>query len=222
LLRDFTPSERPPDTRRQRRKEALAFFKSLAGDDAEALDFWFNRYYGINKPLPPKEHWPPKMLFITGVRREESRRRMGHVEAIQRGDRRIWVAPLTEWTKQDVLNYLQPLRGSLPHNPVPDILHYSGECLCGAFAEKGELALLEVFFPEEHARIMTLAAEAAKNGFTWQWDEQPPETFFESRRGQMALEGFEGHAHLCTSCDYRQSAKRRTAHDVTHERQVKP
>ena len=43
--------------------------------------------------------WPPRMLFLTGVRREESRRRTGHVEPIQKEDRRIWVAPLTEWTK---------------------------------------------------------------------------------------------------------------------------
>ncbi len=89
--------------------------------------------------------------------------------------------------------------------------------MCGAFAEKGELALLKVFFPDEAARIEQLTAIARANGFSWEWDEEPPESFFESRNGQLALDGFEGHAHLCTSCDYRMSANRRTIHDATHE-----
>lgn len=163
-----------------------------------------------------REHWPPKVVFISGARKEESRRRMGHVEPIQREKRRIWVAPLTEWTKQDVFNYLAPFQGSIPHNPVPDILHYSGECLCGAFAEKGELALLQVFFPDEYERITRLTEDVKANGFPWEWDEEPPESFYESRKGQMAFDGFEGYAHLCSSCDFRSSRRKSSS----EERQV--
>jgi 3'-phosphoadenosine 5'-phosphosulfate sulfotransferase (PAPS reductase)/FAD synthetase len=217
LMRDYTPQEKPPDTRRQRRREFIEFYKWLYRGDRAVLDNFLAAYRG--NPLPRKDRFPPKHLYITGARREESLRRMGHVEAVQVEDRRVWVAPLTEWTKGDVLSFLAPQ--SIPRNPVPDILHYSGECFCGGFAEKGELAILEVFFPDEYAQIMAIAKEAAKNGFTWQWDEEPPESFFASRQGQMALEGFEGHAHLCTSCDYRMSANRRTTHDTAQERQVR-
>ncbi len=186
VMRDHTPEKRP-DAYRWRRKDR---------DGRRAK-------------------WPPRMLFITGVRQEESRRRMGHVEPIQKEHRRIWVAPLTEWTKEDVLHYLHVRR--MPQNPVPPILHYSGDCLCGAFAEEGEKAILDFFFPEETARIDRLTEVAKANGFFWEWDQEPPSSYFETKKGQLTLEGFEGQAHLCASCDARLSASRRAAHDITHE-----
>jgi 3'-phosphoadenosine 5'-phosphosulfate sulfotransferase (PAPS reductase)/FAD synthetase len=186
VMRDHTPEKRP-DEYRWRRKDR---------DGKRAK-------------------WPPRMLFITGVRQEESRRRMGHVEPIQKEDRRIWVAPLTEWTKEDVLEYLRVRH--MPKNPVPPILHYSWDCLCGAFAEEGEKAILDVFFPEEAARIDRLTQVTKANGFSWEWDQEPPQSYFQTKKGQLTLEGFEGQAHLCTSCDARVSAKRRAAHDdITH------
>ncbi len=96
VMRDHTPDKRP-DEYRWRRKDR---------DGKRAK-------------------WPPRMLFITGARRQESRRRMGYVEPIQKEDRRIWVAPLTEWTKEDVLHYLSVRH--MPKNPVPPILHYNEE-----------------------------------------------------------------------------------------------
>jgi len=202
VMRDFTPETRPPG-RNERSKEIRREVKALFPDREMVHQY-------LGEPSRIKEKWPPRMLFITGVRREESRRRMGHVEPIQREDRCIWVAPLTEWTKEDVLHYLSVRH--MPQNPVPPILHYSGECLCGAMAERGEKAILDVFFPDEAVRIDKLTDIAKENGFTWEWDQEPPASFLESRKGQLALEGFEGQAHLCTSCDARMSANRRTDH----------
>jgi 3'-phosphoadenosine 5'-phosphosulfate sulfotransferase (PAPS reductase)/FAD synthetase len=69
------------------------------------------------------------MAFVTGVRRQESQRRMGNVIPMQKHGRHWWLSPLTEWTKDDVLDYMEA--GRLPHNLVVDCLHKSGECLCG-------------------------------------------------------------------------------------------
>ncbi len=108
-----------------------------------------------------------KVVLVTGIRRHESRRRMGYVEPIQPDDSRVSVAPLLHWTHDDNHDYLAAHR--LPRNPVVERLCMSGECLCGAFARKGELDEIAFWYPEVAARIRMIEARAQEAGVPCRW-----------------------------------------------------
>ena len=114
-----------------------------------------------------------RVLLVSGIRRQESRRRMGYVEPVQADGARVWVAPLLNWSHEDKHAYLDAHR--LPRNPVVEKLCMSGECLCGAFARKGELDEIAFWYPEAAARIRALEARAAEAGVPCRWG-QPPDT----------------------------------------------
>jgi len=139
-----------------------------------------------------------KALLVTGVRRQESARRMGHVQAEKVEGRRVWLAPLLNWSKEDVLNHLE--YAGLPRNPVVETLHLSGECLCGAYAHRGELDEICFWYPETGKRIKELEAIVQSEGFPWGWENAPPQWWRQMRRGQDALPGF---SPLCSSCEAR-------------------
>lgn len=81
-----------------------------------------------------------RVMYVSGARTQESTRRMGNTAEVQIDGRRIWVAPCHDWSKLDTSDYLEHF--GQPRNLVVDLIHKSGECLCGAFAKKGELAEL--------------------------------------------------------------------------------
>ena len=91
------------------------------------------------------------MMLISGCRREESIRRMGTVKEIDPQGRIVWVAPFADMTAVDCGRYMEA--HDIKRNPVKDLLHMSGECLCGAFAHKGELEEIELWYPEVASRI---------------------------------------------------------------------
>jgi len=113
-----------------------------------------------------------RVLLVTGVRRAESARRMGTVEPINREGARVWCAPLTWFRAEHKAEYMT--RHDLPRNEVVDLLHMSGECLCGAFARPGELEWLEFCgFTDEVARIRELEARAVTAGVPCKWGVPP-------------------------------------------------
>jgi len=109
-----------------------------------------------------------RVMFITGVRSSESSRRMGHVEPVRREGNVVWVAPIRDFEHQDIWDYRDKFK--LPRNEVVDILHMSGECLCGAFSKPNELDWLAMWYPEIAERIRNLeklAHEAGKKSCHW-------------------------------------------------------
>lgn len=134
-----------------------------------------------------------RVLFITGVRKQESARRMGHVKAFQEEGRRIWVAPLLNWTREEILDHLA--FRDLPRNPVVETLHMSGECLCGCFSHKGELDEICFWYPETGQYIRELERIVQGEGFVWGWEEAPPHWWRQMRKGQEMLPGI-----LCSGC----------------------
>ena len=88
-----------------------------------------------------------RVVFVAGRRREESRRR-ADVPELERRDSIMWVSPMVAWTKLD-LNTYRAMRGDVPVSEASDLLHMSGECLCGAFAGKGELEQVMAWFPDD-------------------------------------------------------------------------
>ncbi len=102
-----------------------------------------------------------RVLFVAGRRRSESARRSTIVE-LERVDSVVWVSPLADWTKLDLNTYrlMAARRGDpVPVNEVTNLAHMSGECLCGAFAKRGELEELEYWFPDDIAAIRALEVE---------------------------------------------------------------
>lgn len=138
-----------------------------------------------------------RVIFLAGRRASESDRRKGLAlkDPIERKGSTVWVSPLVNWTKAD-LNAYRRIHPDVPRNEVSDLLHMSGECLCGSFAHADELEEIEMWFPEVAAEIRQLEQEVAEANLNipaerckWGWGagkEKP------SKVGA-----------LCSSCDAR-------------------
>lgn len=135
-----------------------------------------------------------RLIFLAGRRRSESARR-ANVPMFQREGSIVWVSPLVNWTKLD-LNTYRAMRGDVPVNQVSDLLHMSGECLCGAFAKDGELDEIAQWFPDVAAEIRALEAQVADRSDIpehcrkWGWGANAP-----VKPSRVGL--------LCSSCDAR-------------------
>jgi 3'-phosphoadenosine 5'-phosphosulfate sulfotransferase (PAPS reductase)/FAD synthetase len=130
-------------------------------------------------------------VFLGGIRRAESRRRKDR-EASHRDGSVIWVSPIINWTKLD-LNTYRLMNPGIPRNAASDTLHMSGECLCGAFAHRGELDEIGHWYPEVRAEIEALEAEVRAAGHA------EPFCTWGHGQGKPA----EQVGPMCTSCDAR-------------------
>lgn len=129
-----------------------------------------------------------RVVFLAGRRRAESPRR-AQVPLHERTGSIIWVSPLAGWTALD-LNTYRTLHPDVPHNPVTDLLHYSGECLCGAFARPGELDEIRFWFPDTAAHIDQLAEDVRNAGIgdpyrQWGWGAHHPHNGRHIRTGRL-------------------------------------
>jgi len=110
---------------------------------------------------------------------------MGTTQDIRREDTRIWVNPLMNWTKNHIIDDMEV--NLLPHNQVVDLLHMSGECLCGCFAQEDEMTWLEIWYPETAASIHTLEEQVLARGFPWRWGQPPPAGWLAEKHGQLSF-----------------------------------
>lgn len=168
-----------------------------------------NVYYGQlkGKPLAQalRELKMPakKILLISGVRQDESIRRMGIHTPWGRAKRRNgtqygapWVNPLFFFNKTQCRDVIKSK--NITPNPVCGMICMSGECLCGAFAKPGESHVIEAAFPEHFQKFRKLESEVFSK-FPWKWDQVPPASFFQEKRGQQRIPGLETQL-LCASC----------------------
>jgi 3'-phosphoadenosine 5'-phosphosulfate sulfotransferase (PAPS reductase)/FAD synthetase len=110
-------------------------------------------------------HRQASVLLLSGVRRAESRRRSKRMPLTEHGSAK-YVNPLIDWSALDMRAYRQ--QHGLPESQVANVLHRSGECQCGAFADAAsERPLLELFFPRSFARIAALERRAEAQGLRW-------------------------------------------------------
>lgn len=143
-----------------------------------------------------KDSTHDRVMLVTGVRLQESRRRMGSVEKVQRQGCKVWVAPVLYWSKKNCLDFIA--REGAARNEVVRLLHMSGECLCGAFANNdktNELGEVGVWFPEVRARIERLQEQARERGVHCKWGEAPPEAKRELAEEDLPL------FSMCQRCD---------------------
>lgn len=154
-----------------------------------------------------------RMVVILGRRRSESERRK-NVGIVDRRGSRVNVSPLVNWTKADLNTYrLRCGRCGkpLPRNTASDLIHMSGECLCGAFAAPGERAEVSFWFPGPFEQIAELEAALAgrddipEHRKTWGWGADPvkkrAETEYLKRFGVIEIKPKSG--SMCASCDDR-------------------
>ena len=140
-----------------------------------------------------------RVVFLAGRRRAESQRRQA-IPLSERDGSIVWVSPLANWTKLDLTTY-RLMRGDVPVNEVSDLIHMSGECLCGSFAAPGEREELTYWFPGTFAEIEALEAEIADredipaHRKTWGWGADPKVLRASRKPSKVGA--------LCTSCEDR-------------------
>lgn len=129
------------------------------------------------------------IMLMTGVRAEESERRMGTCVDVEANGSQIWVAPLIDYSQFDMQRHRTYY--SVPMSPSSQTLHISGECLCGAFGHRSELDLIGKFYDDQSIpRILGLEKEMEAKGVArCRWATDLP--------GDKA---FGGKPRLCTDC----------------------
>jgi 3'-phosphoadenosine 5'-phosphosulfate sulfotransferase (PAPS reductase)/FAD synthetase len=132
-----------------------------------------------------------KVMLLTGKRGAESARRAKTTAGVEARGGQLYVNPLIDWTAYDMRSYRA--EHDLSESPASALLHRSGECNCGAFAEPGEREMLRSLYPEWFREIEQLEREAAELGIpACKWGERPPDEE-PSEAGP-----------LCSSCEWRQ------------------
>lgn len=109
-----------------------------------------------------------RVIFLAGRRAEESQRRtsrfeIGELTYIERVGSIVWVSPLLEWGKLDLNSYRKRFP-DVPRNETADMLHMSGECLCGCYARNSELDEIRFWKPDTAAQIEDLEKRVEKAG----------------------------------------------------------
>lgn len=95
-----------------------------------------------------------RAIYVAGRRREESARR-SDIPMFEADGSVIWVSPMVPWTKLD-LNTYRIMHPDVPTNTVTGLIHHSGECGCGSFAQESELEEWGDWFPEFRAEVERL------------------------------------------------------------------
>lgn len=122
-----------------------------------------------------KGHRFQRLILSTGARSAESQRRMGHVKPVRRDGCSVWVNPIHDWQKRDCFDLIETYK--VERNPVVELLHMSGECLCGCFAKSDELKEITLWFPKVARHIRALENEVERAGIkACRWGQRPPTT----------------------------------------------
>lgn len=95
---------------------------------------------------------PRKIMYLTGARKDESVRRMGHVEEFKKEGNQIWVNLIAHHSKQDCYDFQQTMK--YERGPGSKKCGRSQECCCGSYGSEEELLELEFFFPHDPTTLM--------------------------------------------------------------------
>lgn len=110
------------------------------------------------------------LVLWTGVRSDESARRMKNAEGVQADRRWTWVAPIHDWSKDDCRAFLA--ERDLPENDLWNTLGRSGDCFCGCFGSPEEKLDLRAAGCEGHAEWIESLEDAVETGDEterWAW-----------------------------------------------------
>lgn len=143
------------------------------------------------------------VMIVTGIRKDESKVRTGYNKAVNvdKQNAIVWVNPFY-WATHDHFKAYRALH-ELPVNEVCLILGFSGECLCGAHADKGELLRVRMVEPETADYLEGLQKRAYEAGFPWDYEEGPPKWFMDRKRGQTFFDWHQASCGKAVGPDYR-------------------
>lgn len=150
-----------------------------------------------------KAEWGDRIGLVTGIRRQESNRRMNAAmsQPFTRDGAKLWINPIIDWSAEDCGAYIE--EQGLERNEVVDLLHRSGECLCGALAHHSEIVEIETWFPEAAEQIHELERKCQEKGLVdcrWAYPSQAPgKTWDEVHPSEV-------NTQLCMDCIGRQYA----------------
>lgn len=128
-----------------------------------------NRAYNRLKERPlrkllkeTKEGHPhnARVLALSGIRRDESARRSSRMPITREGSM-VFCNPLIEWSNKEMADYRR--EHDLRLSDVAALLHRSGECQCGSFADEGEREMLRSLFSDWYEERIAPLEEAARD-----------------------------------------------------------
>ncbi len=139
-----------------------------------------------------KDKRSDNVMLLTGIRKDESKRRAGYkYSVLDFTGNLLWVNPFYYCERSWFSEYIK--EHGIEQNPVSKMLGMSGECLCGAYAHKGEMALIKMVCPVTHARLVALE-ETVKKRHGWGWEDQPPKVKKCKATGDMFMP-------FCVGCE---------------------
>lgn len=141
-----------------------------------------------------KQHRLDRIMFVTGMRRLESKERADTAEHERFGSN-VWCNPLVYWDEEHVLDYR--IDRKLPENPFYSEGLGSGDCLCNWHC-RVSVETLQRRATEAAKIIMPLDAEC-RSKFGYGYGEKPSEYYRQEQAGQEVL--FPDMPYLCASCE---------------------
>lgn len=134
-----------------------------------------------------------KVMYLAGMRWDESEKRFHNAEEVGPKGAIIWVSPIVHWTNTHMREYRAKWRcdkvhkhephrmcfdQALPLNEVTANLHMSGDCTCGCYAKPNELDEISFFYPPVGERIRRDQEIVREAGIAaWKWGTPPPKGF---------------------------------------------
>lgn len=152
-----------------------------------------------------------KVVFISGIRRQESQIRMGLKEPVSHVGSQLWINPFFDYSGALLAEYRR--QAGIPINDVAAMLGKSGECFCGAFAKPGELEdTTALGFPEPERKVRRLERIMRRQGHrACKWGERPPPDIAKVQRKAGQTELFDASMPMCVGCGPVPDDERRAA-----------
>jgi 3'-phosphoadenosine 5'-phosphosulfate sulfotransferase (PAPS reductase)/FAD synthetase len=143
-----------------------------------------------------KTHNHDRIMFITGVRRDESKERADTPE-VQRTGSAVYVNPLVYWTDEDI--YLYRMKHELPINPFYETFRNSGDCLCN-WHNQISLETVRQHAPNVYKTIKPLSDHCQQH-HGYSYDSEPSQGAKRELAGQQRLfVDMDDVPNLCAGC----------------------
>lgn len=149
-------------------------------------------YIYLNRKRKELKSKKGKIFIISGIRRDESSIRAGYKRCYQQVNNVIWINPFY-YTSKYAFNVYREEYG-LKRNPVSDLIGFSGECLCGAYAKPNELLLIEKVEKGTFNNIKILEQKVKNSGHS--------RCFWGNKTGKDIEDG-EIFTPMCVGCERR-------------------
>lgn len=162
-----------------------------------------------------KKHQHDRVMFVTGVRREESPQRANTPEWTRSGAA-VWCNPLIHWNKTAIETYR--MEHELPQNPFYAVSGGSGDCYCNWHGDSTVQRLLET--TPNLGRRMAFLSRIVRKRHGCGYGEPFTDWIKQARAGQLALPGFEDTPYLCASCERPKHKYNEALDDVLMSRMV--